>query len=48
VYGYCFRTEKIEAIRTEKLKKQERDIIISNNDVQDRITVFIFYLVDSK
>jgi len=49
VYGYCFRTEKIEAIRTKKTKKiQEKDIIISGSGVQDKITVFIFYLVDSK
>ena len=42
------RKDRNNQNRKDKKKKQERDIIISSSGIEDRIIIFISYLVDSE
>jgi hypothetical protein len=45
MFGYCPRIEKIEIIRTKETRNNE-DIIVFGNDVQDKVIVLSSCLVD--
>jgi hypothetical protein len=45
MFGYCPRIEKIEIIRTKETRNNE-DIIVFGNDVQDKVIVSSSCLVD--